>query len=141
MVLVGGADFFGLILEPQPVARTPIRVNAQTPVSALVMCIVLSDRCQCVPPKRQSYLDQRLFTVVGRGEGERPERETEAWLVRFNASSPVSRKSFVYDQLTRCITARPLPGGRGHGAARPEAKNSARLPRLSVGVEIAEELS
>ena len=73
MVLVGGADFFGLILELQPAARTPISVIAQTPVSVLgLMCIVLSDRCQCVPPKRQSYLDQRLFTVARREEGECP---------------------------------------------------------------------
>jgi len=73
VVLVGGADFFGLILELQPAARTPISVIAQTPVSVLgLMCIVLSDRCQCVPPKRQSYLDQRLFTVARRHEGDCP---------------------------------------------------------------------
>ena len=90
MVLVGGADFFGLILELQPAART-ITVIAQTPVSVLgLMCIVLSDRCRCVPPKRQSYLDQRLFTVARREEGECPERQTQVWLVRPNASSLVS---------------------------------------------------
>ena len=73
MVLVGGADFFGLLLELQPAARTPISVIAQTPVSVLgLMCIVLSDRCQFVPPRRQSCLDQRLFTVARQQEGERP---------------------------------------------------------------------
>jgi hypothetical protein len=116
VVLVGGADFFGLLLELQPAARTPISVIAQTPVSVLgLMCIVLSDRCQCAPPKRQSYLDQRLFTVVSREEGEYPERQTEAWLVRSNASSPVSpNRSF--STHSRGCAATPSTGAiRGQG--------------------------